>query len=800
MREAAELFAIGPEIAARARLAETADAAAVRDFVVTRSADRAWSAINQQLAAERGGLFWIGGPAGAGKTHFLNYVTALNARGGALGIASERVLTLAVNLAAESARDLPRTTAHMIAKELTSDQAAIAMWRGLGSAERLRVALDQAKRLGVAAITVALDFDQVEPEAGADGMKALATLAGAVARPRLTVIAAGRSRAPINEARVLEVMPAAHEFAAVAIGRARQLDPAVAHEIRGLYDEIASDDTAAAELFPFLPAAAQALVALGGSTETIVPAAQLARAVLLEARAAARGRTLIWPSDLAAFAEVRRVIQGRLSERSRAAREIATRTAAGMSEPRRARSMEVIELLALHQAAGSRRPLALAELGRQVRADVWGGLSEERRREQLTAAVDELTRFSNGAIAFDRQKEELRFDEAAAGAPEVAAFNDALGLTRRFDASLERVTELEEVQRAGESLRAAMAAALEQATRNREQLRAAARECAIFLSAEQEQTFENYIALTESGPPTLIAAAAQAERRAELRRTLDDYELLDVLAAAVPRLRGMREYLEAMGLHRELEDDPARDPAVAKLEAECKLLLMGVTAALHARTASGLDALEARFQRFKWTYVPYYRAAHEAWRRELEAATTLAEDAQRQLDVLERLNRIRALGAPQGPELAGELSRLARGVTRCGLEGALSPEIDPCCPFCNFVVGTPSARVPLTEFIARVRRALQGKLAALSQSAIARLIEQHDHARRLEGFLKITQAAQTDGLIAVLDEQLARYLGRLLDENLLAEAAPSRAVVQPLRMARSDAPSQRSHKRPSRGN
>ena len=58
------------------------------------------------------------------------------------------------------------------------------------------------------------------------------------------------------------------------------------------------------------------------------------------------------------------------------------------------------------------------------------------------------------------------------------------------------------------------------------------------------------------------------------------------------------------------------------------------------------------------------------------------------------------------------------------------------------------------------------KLAALSKSAIARIIREHDHARRLEGFLKITQAAQSDALVRVLDDDLARYLARLLEENV----------------------------------
>ena len=167
--------------------------------------------------------------------------------------------------------------------------------------------------------------------------------------------------------------------------------------------------------------------------------------------------------------------------------------------------------------------------------------------------------------------------------------------------------------------------------------------------------------------------------------------------------------------------------------------------------------MESRFQRFKWTYVPYYRAAHERWRQEMERAALLAEDGERHLAALRRLNAIPALGPPEAAALTLTFGELARRVVRCQLDGPLSPEITPCCPQCNYVIGTPSPREELSDLLAQVRRALQAKLAILSQSAIARLIRQHDHSHRLEGFLKITQAAQTDALIRVLDDKLARY-------------------------------------------
>jgi len=80
------------------------------------------------------------------------------------------------------------------------------------------------------------------------------------------------------------------------------------------------------------------------------------------------------------------------------------------------------------------------------------------------------------------------------------------------------------------------------------------------------------------------------------------------------------------------------------------------------------------------------------------------------------------------------------------------------------VLGAAQPIGELGEVFEDVRRALKAKLTALSHDAIARLIVLHDRGHRLDGFLKITQAAHTDALVRVLDDNLARYLGRLLDE------------------------------------
>jgi hypothetical protein len=139
-----------------------------------------------------------------------------------------------------------------------------------------------------------------------------------------------------------------------------------------------------------------------------------------------------------------------------------------------------------------------------------------------------------------------------------------------------------------------------------------------------------------------------------------------------------------------------------------------------------------------------------------------AGDARRYFDALARLNAIAALGRPEGAHLGARVADVR--VVRCDLRDAIAPETIPRCSSCGFQLGASSPQAELEDVMEALRRALEVKLAALSQSMIARLIRNHDKEHRLEGFLKITQAAQTDALVRVLDDKLTRYLAQVLDE------------------------------------
>jgi len=789
-----ELIELGPEIADRMTLASVPDGASVGFYVLTRGAQRAWEAINVQLDGSHGDLFWIAGPAGSGKTHFLNYVYTLADRAGSLSAEPARNLAFALEIGGQvKPGNLDRHLLEMIARELVGDRqgAAPPLWRQMRGGEALGVALDQARRQGVKSMTAVIDFGVAESEPAVAHLKTLAELAHNVKQPKLLAIVAGRSP---KFAASFPVAPEPDEEMQVAIGRARKIADAAIKVIDDLYRGIDTRTYDSRAIFPFHPVTVDTLNGLASAAGSVALRARLVRDALVQWYEAKSTHRLVYPADLMHSDEVRRVVETRIGEAGRAALEISHAALAAVDTPRREVAREIVDTLALRQIGGDSPWLELEELRSRIPA-----FAEEHGHGVLPVLADLLGRIAprtRGVIVFDPQSQKASFDPRGAGAPEVAAFNAALPLIRRFDSTLTAAQEMPELKAKLKRIGDAMASALEGAFRNRETLEAAMQDAGRRLTDDQAKTIAEFITLAEAGPQALVQRGADEDRRKIAIQTVAAYESLAALAAAVPRLRSMREYLQATGLQLRYEDDPTRDRQLAALETECQVVGALIDPAALAGASRNLDALEASFQKFKWTYVQFYRSAHEQWRIEMGRLGPIAEDARRYTDALRRLNSIVALGPPEGEDLAEQMAAMDKRLVRCDLDAPLAPEVTPRCPQCSFVLGTLSPREDLKDFFERARRALRSKLVALSLSTIARIIEQHDHNHRLEGFLKITQAAQTDALTRVLDDKLTRYLAQLLDENLAAPArdAGTGALVQTLhdtRFKRQGAPSRR---------
>lgn len=681
------LIELGPPVADRASLESTAGAGTVEFYLLTEAASRAWATISARLASGEGAVFWIGGSSGAGKTHFLNYLTALEERAGTAR-GRRAIIRLALETGA-GAYDLERRMFDSLAREIGTGDAGAMLWRRLHGGEAFGVAFEQAHRLGLRAIHVAIDFGAAEAPAWDDYFAELAGVAARARQVAFNVYVAARSRAPAS-AIALEVGAAdAGERMLAALARARRVvdDPAAA----ALYDGVDLGGFAPRALFPFDPRSIEILRALAGQSASLAAMAALVSAALAAWRESAfegRARPLLPVELMEAAALVRRVDE-RLGEAGRAALRIAHRAADAMEERGRARG--IVDALVLEHLGGGAQTLAPAELRMRLPERYQRRGPASAGGAAIAAMLEALVARTGGVIALDERG--ARFNPAAAGAPEVAAFNNAIPLLRRFDATLNEAAELPDVRAGLKRAGNAMGRAVEAAHRVGATLEAAHREMRLELKPEHRQTLDDVVVLAGAGAGALVEQAAQAQARAQAERVLAAYEALATAAAAAPRMREMRAYLRATALTPDLAgnfagDGEAADKAVAAAQVECQLLLAALETGVLRWDPRSFDALEVRFQKFKWSYIQIYQAAHERWRRDGERIAIEIADAREHHGALSRLNSIAALGAPAGGALGARIEELARRVVRCAPDAPLTLDLVPRCPRCGFVLGT----------------------------------------------------------------------------------------------------------------
>ena len=746
-------------MADRAALESAPGAGTVEFYLLTEAASRAWAAIGARQASSAGAVFWVGGPAGVGKTHFLNYLMALEERAAAV-----RGRCAIVRLGLEGgggAYDLEQRMFDLLAREIGAGDAGAMLWRRLHVGEALGVAFERAHRVGLRAISVAIDFGAADAAPWDEYFAELARAAERSCQVAFSVYVAARTRPPAA-ATALQVAPAnGGERMLAALARARRVVDETA--VTALYGGADLGSFAPRAIFPFDPRAIETLRGLAGESTGVAALAKMVGAALVawrERGADSNTRPLL-PVELMEAAAVARRAEARLGEAGRAALTIAHRAADAMEERGCARA--IVDALMLERLGGGEQPLSPGELRAR--------LPERHRRRGSVAAVngaiaamlEALAARTGGVVAFGAQG--ALFNPRAAGTPEIAAFNSALALIQRFDSAIDEAAEMPELRprlrRAGE----AMARAVEAAYHTGATLEAAHRELHAELEMEHRRTLDDFIALAGAGADALIEQAGEPQSRAQAERVIAAYETLAAAAAVVPRMHAMREYLRATSLTPDLAgNDPAIDKAVAAVQVECQLLLAALETGVLRWEPRGLDALEERFHKFQWNYIEMYRVAHERWRRDGERMAIELADVRAHFGALGRLNAIAALGAPVAGALGTRIDELERRFTRCASDSPIALDLMPRCPRCGFVLGLQLPTSELDDILEEVKRALRTKLAALSHDAIAHLVRQHDRGHWLEGFLKITQAAQTDALVRVLDDNLARYLGRLLDE------------------------------------
>jgi hypothetical protein len=389
-----EFVEIGPEVAERMPLAKEPAAATVATYVLTRGASRAWEAINGHLAGGRGALFWISGPAGAGKTHFLNYVLALSARAGALSAETARYLTLPVEITGDvAAAEIERLILDLVGAALAGENHAPALWRQMRGAEALTIALDSARRQGVKGITLALDLGLGESAGVIEILTMLAQVARTCKSLRLIVVVAGRGETP-PVAPAFDATPQAGEAIPVAVGRARRLDDSALRKVDGLYRNLDDGTWDTRAIYPLHPAAASTLQSLRAPDDGVGTLATAVREVIEPWHADRDFNRLIVPAALMRSAVVRRTVNARLGEAGRAALKIATAAAAAIAIDDRSREIThpLVDTLVLNHLSGPSAALPLDQI--RTRLGVTDGNGRRRLR------LDGIARGPCGAYAW----------------------------------------------------------------------------------------------------------------------------------------------------------------------------------------------------------------------------------------------------------------------------------------------------------------------------------------------------------------------------------------------------------------
>ena len=763
---AADLFELGPPIAERMKFEAAPAPWVVSHYVFTRGSEAAWEAINRGLGEPGGAFYWIGGKPGAGKTHFLNYMMALESRAGLFGAGSGRHATVALELAgrAADARALERMMLDQMAHKVSQDARTVSLWRQMQGESALRTILDQARRLGIGTVAVLLDLGSASAAELAPYLDLLVRLAATTKPLKLVIVAAGRDAYPGRlEAAAFDVAPRDDDEAALAgMGRARRVKEEAAALLDAFYARFGTGRFSAQGIFPFDASCLETLWALSGRPAAVAPIASLVREILDAVAADHLFQAPLFPGELLKYPAGQKRMAARLGERGRLALQAGERAAAALQAPAQARGKAAVELLALDYLAG-RAAASTAEIERRLppslRQQVVQALAPGRRLGETLAALASL---SGGVIRLRGAM--ASFEPQALDTPELAAFNAALPVTGRLVAGLSPAEGAADLRNKLKRLGEALSEHVEAAHRTLRALSLGADEMGQSLADDSRRLLENFLRIVEGGTAAVLELGAEPQRLAEAEHLAEAYLRLRRVADRLPRLKAMLEYLAGTGLGAARAASGSDDGRLASLDLECELLASALRGAVFSAAGPPLDALEERFSQFRAAYVTAYQRAHARWRLDNERLAARLGELQLRHRALERLDSIEALGPPAAASLNPRVERSGQHPVQCRLDGPLPLDIAPRCPECGLRLGTEVPAGEVEDLFAEVERRLSDKLALLSQDVIGRLVRQHDRHARLEGFLKIAQAAQTEALARVLDDDLTAYLAKLLSE------------------------------------
>ena len=704
VRRARRWFEIEPPAVERLELQTSPRVSTVASYVFTRAAERSWEVLNQHLAEPHGGVFWIRGPAGCGKTHFLDYVIALQRRAGALDAQNARRLVCGLELAGRiTGAEVEMFLLSVLAEQIGGDRRSGDLFRQMRGAAALNVALETASRTGIRAVTVAIDFATSDCEASADFFAMLAQVAAGFRQVKFTVIAASRAMAP-DATRPLLVAPHdPNEETTIAVRRARRLLEDAELDATRAYAGIDTAGLAPDAIFPFHPTALKALRTIANRPSpdgaradraAIVSLSRLAREVLASSSGDGEMRAcLLYPPDLTINAEISKLLAHLLPEAGRAAWKIARDSIAGLDPYEKDLAREIVDSLMVENVCGATAALPIEELKSLLPIVVRSASENAHPAPAVRDLLRRLEVSTGGVIRLETDA--ARFDPAAAGAPELAAFNAALMLARGFDPRLTIARDRAGLDARLNRLDSSMALAVEGAVRTRGVLTSALREAKLEMPAADGAAIAQYIALAEGGAAAMLEAAADRSYLAAAAKIASAYEVIAATAESIPRMRAMREYLVATGLRASSDETGAASMAQPgdHLDGDRMRTARGRVGSTGAdRTAAESRRARSAVSSIQMDLCPVLpeRARNGArrwstsrWLPRMRSAIATRSAAS---------TRSSRWARPRAQQLAARVAELAARVVRCELASPVAPETTPRCSSCGFILGGADPR------------------------------------------------------------------------------------------------------------
>jgi hypothetical protein len=174
-----------------------------------------------------------------------------------------------------------------------------------------------------------------------------------------------------------------------------------------------------------------------------------------------------------------------------------------------------------------------------------------------------------------------------------------------------------------------------------------------------------------------------------------------------------------------------------------------------------LDSMRAAFETFRAAFAVVYSGYHRRHWQSFRKLSRVVDSLTPVASAVERLNSLRALGAPVSEDAIEDYRRLSSCRTVCPADDLSAALIKrPLCGYCGLALNDSVPLDSLEDIAYRLNAALAVQQRRLASEAVRRILARG--GARLDRFVEIVQATDTASLAQILDDELVVFLQELL--------------------------------------